>query len=189
VLPFGGRLEVVRPGSTTQVPLTLVPPFPMYPPETSWMRQPSSTLPALALNDRSDGGRVAYLAADIDRCFGRDYLPDHGLLLANLVRWAARDRVPLWIDGPGLLDCHLYRQADRLVLHVVNLTNPGAWRAPLYELIPIGPLQVHLQLPQGLGGRSAQLLVAGTTADAHLEDGWVRFEIPALLDHEVAVVP
>ena len=34
-------------------------------------------------------GRIAYLPADLDRRYARDNLPDHGDLLANLVRWAA----------------------------------------------------------------------------------------------------
>ena len=31
--------------------------------------------------------------------FARDNLPDHGNLLANLVRWAAHDNIPLTVDG------------------------------------------------------------------------------------------
>jgi hypothetical protein len=30
------------------------------------------------------------MPADLDRRFGRDNLPDHGDLLANLVRWASK---------------------------------------------------------------------------------------------------
>jgi hypothetical protein len=188
VLPFGGRLEVVRARSTAVVPLTFVPPFPIYPPETSWMRQPTSALPALVLNELPRGGRVAYLAADVDRCFGRDYLPDHGDLLANLVRWAARDRIPLQVDGAGLVDCHLYEQTGRLILHLVNLTNPGTWRPPVHELAPVGPLHVRVRVPQGVVGRSAHLLVADETTALSTNDGWADFQIRTILDHEVVVV-
>ncbi len=170
------------------MPLTFVPPFPIYPPETSWMRSPSTTLPALVLNERPGGGRVAYLPADVDRCYGRDNLPDHGRLLANLSRWASRDRIPLRVEGVGLLDCHLYRQAGRLVLHLVNLSNPGAWRQALHELIPVGPFSVAVQLPDGVGGRSARLLVADGTATTTVADGWATLEVPRILDHEVVVI-
>jgi hypothetical protein len=188
LLPFGGRLEVVRACSTTTVPLTFVPPFPIYPPETSWMRQPASALPALVLNELSGGGRVGYLAADLDRCFGRDYLSDHATLLANLVRWAARERIPLHVDGPGLIDCHAYAQTGRLILHLVNLTNPGTWRPPLHELVPVGPLKVRVQLLEGVVGQTAHLLVANTTVTPSVDDGWAHFEVPTILDHEVVVV-
>jgi hypothetical protein len=188
LLPLGGRLEVVRPHQGTCVPLTYVPPFPIYPPETAWMRPPTSALPALVLNSPSSEGRVAYLAADLDRCFGRDNLPDHGNLLANLVRWAARERVPLSVDGPGLIDCHLYRQPGRLVLHLVNLTNAGTWRAPVHELICVGPLRVRVRLLEEVQGQTARLLVAGRTVPTDLQDGWVGFEVSSVTDHEVAVV-
>jgi hypothetical protein len=188
ILPFGGRLEVVRAEPTALVPLTFVPPFPIYPPEMSWMRDPATTLPALVLNERPGGGRVAYLPADVDRCYGRDNLPDYGRLLANLARWAARDRVPIRVEGAGVIDCHLYRQPGRLVLHLVNLSNPGAWRQALHELIPVGPFAVSLQLPEGIGGGSARLLVADGTVDTTTKDGWASFEVASVLDHEVAVV-
>jgi hypothetical protein len=188
ILPFGGRLEVVRAESGTLVPLTFVPPFPIYPPETSWMRDPTTALPALVLNERPGGGRVAYLPADVDRCYGRDNLPDHGQLLANLARWAARDRVPLRVEGTGLIDCHLYRQPGRLILHLVNLSNPGTWRQALHELIPIGPFTVSVQLPADVGGASARLLMADGAANTTVVDGWTSFEVASLLDHEVVVV-
>ena len=69
--------------------------------------------------------RIAPLAADIDRCYGRDNHPDHADLLANLVRWAARDDIPLAVDGPGLIGCYLYRQEGRAILHLVNFTSAG----------------------------------------------------------------
>lgn len=188
ILPFGGRLEVVHPDETAEIVMTLVPPFPIYPPETSWMRHPSSALPALVLNAPFGNRRVAYLPADIDRCFGRDNLPDHANLLANVVRWAASDRIPLRIDGPGLIDCHLYEQSGRLVLHLVNLTSAGTWRAPIHELIPVGPLHVHVQLPEAVSGTSVQLLVNDRNTGATVEDGWVIFEVASVLDHEVVVV-
>jgi hypothetical protein len=188
LLPFGGRLEVVHARSATTAPLTFVPPFPIYPPEMSWMRQPASALPALVLNELPSGGRVGYLAADLDRCFGRDYLPDHATLLANLVRWAARDRIPLRVDGPGLIDCHAYAQTGRLIVHLVNLTNPGTWRPPLHELVSVGPLRVRAQLPEGVLGRTGHLLVADSPAALSLDGGWAELHVPTVLDHEVVVV-
>ena len=188
VVPFGGRLEVVRAAESAQVLLTYVPPFPIYPPETSWMRQPTSSLPGLVVREHSGGGRVAYLAADLDRCYGRDNLPDHGQLLANVVRWAARDAIPIQVEGAGLVDCHLYQQAGRLILHLVNLTNDGAWRQPVHELIPVGPFAVKVKLTDGVSGTSARLLVAESSAACVVADGWATFEVPRILDHEVVVL-
>jgi hypothetical protein len=109
-------------------------------------------------------------------------------LLANLVRWAAGEPTPLAVEGPGLLDCHLYRQSGRLILHLVNLSGAGAWRAPMDEVIPVGPFQVRLQLPDGVGGTAAQLLVAEQEAAVVVANGWAAFAIPSIAEHEVAVI-
>jgi len=34
----------------------------------------------------------------------------------------------LSVEGPGPIDCHLYQQPGRLILHLVNLTGAGAAR-------------------------------------------------------------
>lgn len=188
LLPFGGILHPLRLEPDVQVLLTFVPPFPVYPPESVWMRQPKTDIPALILREVRDRGRVAFLPADLDRRFTRDNLPDHGNLLSNLIRWIARDNIPLHVEGPGLIDCHLYRQADRVILHVVNLTNAGTWRAPVDELIPIGPLKVRVVLPKDIRARGARLLVSGNKHRLSIKDGWASFEIKSVLDHEVAVV-
>ena len=73
-------------------------------------------------------------------------------------------------------------------MHLVNLSNPGAWRPALHELIPVGPFTVSVQLPEGVGGRSARLLVADGPAPTTVADGWATFEVPTVLDHEVVVI-
>jgi hypothetical protein len=103
ILPFGGRLEVVTPCDGVEVPVTFIPPFPVYPPETSWMRLPESRLPGLVLCDaKGRRGKVAFLPADLDRCYARDNMPDHGALLNNLIRWLADDRIPLSVSGANI---------------------------------------------------------------------------------------
>jgi hypothetical protein len=188
IIPYGGNLQSLRVDEGSVVPLTLVPEFPVYPPETAWMRESDSKLPGLVVNEAAGGGRVAYLAADLDRRYLRELLPDHANLLANLVRWAAHDAIPLHVQGMGLVDCHLYQQENRLILHVVNLTSAAAWRAPIDELISIGPLQVKVKLPQGIAGRSAKQLVSVGSTPATVNKGWAEFSVKTILDHEVIVV-
>jgi hypothetical protein len=188
ILPFGGMLEPIQIDPRAIVPMTFIPPFPVYPPETAWMREPKTNIPGLILNTHEKGGRIAYMPADIDRRFARDNLPDHGNLLANLVRWACYNNVPLRVEGPGLIDCHLYTQPGRLILHLVNLTSAGTWRAPIDELIPIGPLRVRVQLPNDLWGGSMQFLVSATSPSVSVDNGWAIFEVQSILDHEVVVI-
>jgi hypothetical protein len=188
LLPFGGVLEPLRVDAGAEVLATFVPAFPIYPPETAWMREPKTDVPAIILNTAAGAGRIVFLPADLDRRFGRDNLPDHGDLLANLIRWAARDDIPLAIEGAGLIDAHLYHQPGRLILHLVNLTSAATWRQPVHELISIGPLQVRVKLPGDVRGGRGDLLVSGKAVTAATTAGWSRFEVTAILDHEVIVI-
>lgn len=187
LLPFGGQLSPLAVASSAETVLTFVPSFPMTPPEDVWMRVPSTDLPGLVVHERHGAGRAAYLAADLDRQYARNHLPDHAHLLANLVRWVLRGDVPLAVEGPGLIDCRLYSQPGRLILHLVNLTNEAAWRAPADELVPVGPLRVTLSNPPA-GARRIRLLVAGATMDGDRADGRLSWTVPSVLAHEVAVV-
>ena len=187
LLPFGGSLAPLKLDADAKVPLTFVPPFPTYPPETSWMRQPSSDIPALVLSEHG-AARVAYMPADIDRRYAREHLPDHAMLLTNIMRWAARDEILLAIDGAGLIDCHLYEQPGRSIVHLVNLTSEATWRAPLSELIRVGPFTVKLRLPRPVTGPAA-LLVSGGTRPLRTDGSNTVVELDSILDHEVIVFP
>src|SRR5260221_589598 len=50
ILPFGGTLEGLKVGANAQRLLTFIPSFPIYPPETAWMREPRTDIPGLLLN-------------------------------------------------------------------------------------------------------------------------------------------
>lgn len=188
LLPFGGRLEVVRAEPHLTALATFVPPFPIYPPETSWMAQPRTSVPALLAAERPSGARVAYLAADLDRCFGRDRLPDHARLLASIVRWAVRDDTPVTVRGPGRLDCRLYRQQGHLILHVVNLTGADCVHGQIDEITPVGPLDIRVRLPEQAAPVTADLLVAGGAAAVECQSGWAGFRLDRVADHEVVVI-
>ena len=110
--------------------------------------------------------------------------------MANVIRWAAGDSLPISIDGPGLVNCELYHQPGRLILHVVNLTSAGTWRAPMDEMIPIGPLYVKVKTSQEAGVKSGRALVseAGGEIAVAVDGGWASFELKSVLDHEVVVL-
>jgi hypothetical protein len=152
------------------------------------MRVPRTEIPGLVIREQGRS-RIAYLPADLDRRYEQGNIPDHGDLLANLVRWASGDSATLEVKGPGLIDCHLYRQEGRLILHLVNLTSAGTWRMPVEELIPVGPLTVKVKLPKGVAAKRLLLSVAGGAATPLRRQGvWAEFEVKTVLDHEVAVL-
>jgi hypothetical protein len=188
ILSFGGFLDPVKIDSSAEVLMTFIPPFPIYPPETAWMREPKTDIPGLVLNTSFGGGRVAFLPADLDRQFGRYNLPDHGNLLANLIRWTAKDNIPLVVECAGLIDCNLYKQPGRLILHLANLTSAGTWRQPVDEYIPIGPVKVRIKLPDEVRDKGIQLLVSDQKISGKVENGWIQFTVNSILDHEVVVI-
>jgi hypothetical protein len=187
ILPFGGTLSPLNVDAAAAIPLTFVPPFPTYPPETAWMRVPSTDIPGLVLSQR-ESSRVAYMPADIDRRYAREHLPDHARLIANVIRWAAGERLPLEVEGSGLIDCHLYEQPDSMILHLVNLTSEATWRAPVDELIRVGPFRVTMPLPQGRTNATARLLVSGGERAVITSGGMGVIQVDSILDHEVIVL-
>lgn len=188
IFPYGGSLKPHRIDAGVKVLMTFIPEFPIYPPETAWMRVPKTDIPGLIIKTTQKGSRIAFLPADIDRQFGRHNLPDHGNLLENVVRWAVKDNIPITVEGAGLVDCHLYQQSNRLILHVINLTSAGTWRAPIHDFINIGPLKVKVKLPKGVSGKNLRTLVSGAKITPGVKNGWSEFEIKSVLDHEVVVI-
>lgn len=188
ILPFGGFLTSLRIDDNSKVIMTFIPEFPIYPPETAWMREPSTDIPGLIVNTFSTGNRVAFMPADIDRQFALYNLPDHGNLLKNIILWALKDNVPLSVEGAGLIDCNLYQQPGRMILHLTNLTSAGTWRTPVDEYIPIGPVSVKVRLTKDVNGEYPNLLVAGQKISATVKDGWSTFRINSILNHEVVVL-
>ena len=103
-------------------------------------------------------------ARGLDRCFGRDRIPDHGRLIANLVRWASRRPMPLEVEGPGLLDVHLYRQSGPARPPRRQPDEPGGLPAVRHGPVPgRAPPRARGQ-PSDLAPARARRLVAGGEA-------------------------
>jgi hypothetical protein len=188
IFPFGGLLESVITDSGAQVLMTFIPAFPTGPPENAFMREPVTDIQGLILNTTSGGSRIAFMPADIDRQFARYNLPDHGNLLANLFRWVSKDDIPLSVEGAGLIDCNIYHQPGRMILHLANLISAGTWRQPIDEYIPVGPLSVKVKLTEDVKGENLNMLVSGQKASAVVKNGWCEFKINSILNHEVVVL-
>jgi Hypothetical glycosyl hydrolase 6 len=185
ILYFGGVLPPLIADAHAQVLMTYVPPSPISPAENSWLRVPKTNIPALIVNVLP--GSVAFLPADLDRQYDHHHLPDPADLIANIVRWTAGDNIPLAVHGPGLIDCNLYQQAGRMIVHLANL-NSSPWRAPVEDFVPIGQIKVRVKLNKDVKGRSARLLVAGKAAPVIVSNGWTEITIPTITAHEVVVL-
>jgi hypothetical protein len=188
IISFGGMLSPLKTDNGTESLMTFIPQFPIYPPETAWMREPVTDIPGLIINNLPGSGRVIYMPADLDRQFGRYNLPDHGNLLANLVRWTSKDNIPLSVEAPGMIDCNIYRQGSNLILHLVNLTSAGTWRQPVDEYIPVGPVKVKIRIPEGVASGRVSLLVTEKEITLSKDSAWASFTIPSITDHELVII-
>ncbi len=188
IISYGGMLSQLKLETGTEILMTFVPPFPIYPPETAWMREPVTDIPGLIINSTRGNGRVVFMPADIDRQFGRYNLPDHGNLLANIVKWAINDNIPVSAECPGLIDCNLYEQPGILILHLVNLTSTGTWRQPVDEYIPVGPVNVKIEVPEKTRYEKVRLHVGEKEIPFNYEKNMLYFTVQSITDHEMVII-
>lgn len=184
-LPFGGLLPVMSVDDDVDVLATYIPDFPIFPPETSWMREPRTNLPAITVKTSPAGGKLIWFVADIDRCFARDESFEHGLLLANAVRWALGKTSKVHLSGThGVITADLYQQGDRHILHLNNRLLLSRIPGRQYDLVPIGPVEVRVRT----SASTVDLRVGGKAVAATREGDELVFTVDQILDHEVAVL-
>ncbi len=180
------RVEIRTPPGL-RAPLMTVPTYPDLPMEEVYLRDTKTDIPGVMI--RSEGaGRVVYFPWDIDRTFWEVMSEDHGIVLANAVRWAANEEQPLQVQGPGVLDIALWRQQSSITAHLVNLSNPMMMRGPFREILPIGPQKVRVQLPEGAKARAVRFLVSEAKTQWRQNGQWVETTTPPIALHEVVAI-
>jgi hypothetical protein len=180
------RVEI-RTAPGLRAPLMTVPTYPDLPMEEVYVRDTTTTIPGVMIHS-SGSGRVVYFPWDVDRTFWEIMCPDHGVVLANAVRWAANEEQPLRVEGPGVLDVALWKQQSSVTAHLVNLTNPMMMKGPLREILPIGPQKVRVKLPDGAKARSVRFLVSEAKAQWRQNGGWIETATPPIALHEVVAI-
>ena len=97
------RVEI-RTAAGLRAPLMTVPTYPDLPMEEVYVRDMKTDIPGVMVAPVRASGRVVYFPWDIDRTFWEIMCQEHGIVLANAVRWAANEEQPLQVEGPGVLD-------------------------------------------------------------------------------------
>jgi hypothetical protein len=181
---------VVPREGTESALMTFIPPYTIYPPERAFSRIGDTGMPlALLSGTDQDAGRRIYWSGDVDALIYNDNAPDHVKLMSNAVAWALHDNQRVKVHGPGLVEFHLYAQEDNLQVHLVNLSNPDVWRAPVHEILRIGAQRIRLRVPEGRQAvDEATCLVSGDRLPVKNEDGWAIVDLPGIDDHEVVVL-
>ncbi|MCX7819849.1 MAG: beta-galactosidase trimerization domain-containing protein [Kiritimatiellae bacterium] len=181
------RVVVVPTAPLDSVPLTFIPPFPSLPMEELYPRVERTDTPLVFLRQFGNG-RVVYFPGDIDRTFWELLIEDHARLLRNAFHWALNEPPVVTVTGPGLMDVTLWRQANSITVHMVNLGTAMTMRGYLREFIPLPPQTVHLRLPRGTTAKRVKLLVAGQTLPVQEDNGVLTVTVPKIDAHEVVAV-
>ena len=185
LLPFGGRIRRTLSQGFLKSIGTYVPPFPIYPPEFSWIRE-WTDLASIYAGTTKKGARVVYLPADVDRCYAAFHIPDHKRLLEGAVLWAGKRALFVRVSAPGHVQCDVYRQTKRILINLVNLAGCAVSLGTLEENLPIGPVSVHLEA--SLVGKGARGLVSGENWEIEREETGAVIRISWLEEHELIVV-
>jgi hypothetical protein len=185
----------VLPGAEYRLPvktrlpqiLTVVPPYPAYPPEMVYPRTPRTDEPAIVMTEDGLSRRI-WLPGDVDRSFWRSGNGDLSRLLQQAVRWVSRDRAPVRVEGSGLVELFAWQTEPGFAIHILNYTNPNFARGWFRETYPLGPQTVKLELPEDVKVRRVQALRAGAELKYKLRGRTLEFTVPAVRDYEIAAV-
>jgi hypothetical protein len=177
--------QPIRP--VADAPLTFIDPYPVYPPESVYQRQPPSDRPAVVLKQRGNA-RLAYLAGDMDATYWRLDNPDLGKQLVNTVRWQLDAKVPVSVTGDGLMEVIAWKTKPGFALHMINYQGPNAFRGHMRKPVDVGPQAVRLTLPEAATIRTARLLRAGQAVPFRQVGRTVELTVPKVGVHEVVAL-
>ena len=153
MIPMGGKLKEIgfNPDSKTEaktkVLATFIPSFPMYPPEFVWTDNPKTDKAVITEHALEGGGKAIYAAWDLDAAYGRAALPDHGDLIGNIADYLLGEKVPVRVESDAYIDFKVYRQDEKLLIHLINGNNSGFAQGYAEKNIPVGPVSIKLVIP------------------------------------------
>lgn len=168
-------------------PLTLIPSYPDLPMEHVYPRQPDTDIREIYLRETGKG-RVVYIPWDIDRTFWDILNVDHAILLRNLFHWALGEEPIVKVEGKGILDITVWEQNGSMTIHLVNLTNPMMMKGPFREILPLSEQKVRIKIPDGYRVKKVHLLVGESTPEYQFSDGYLKFKVEKIPDHEVIAI-
>jgi hypothetical protein len=185
----------VLPGAEYRLPvkaarpqiLTVVPPYPAFPPEMVYTRTAKTNEPAIVLTEEGASRRV-WLPGDVDRSFWRSGDGDLSRILQQSVRWVLRDRMPVSVSGNGLVELFAWETEPGFAVHILNYTNPSFAKGWFREVYPLGPQTVKMELPEGAKVSKVMALRAGTELRHKMSGRTLEFTVPVVRDYEIAAV-
>jgi hypothetical protein len=164
--------------------MTFIEPYPAYPTEAVYMREPPTHLPTVVLQQKGQS-RLAYLAGDMDASFWRLDNHDLGRQLLNTIQWVIGDTNPVSVEGEGLIEVIAWETEPGFAIHMVNYNGPNAFRGKMRKPITLGPQSVRLTLPRDVKIKTATLLRAGKPVHFQQQGRTVHLTVPSVGSYEV----
>ncbi len=167
--------------------LTVLPPFPAFPPEMVYPRVTQTDQPAVVLHQEG-ASRMVYFPGDIDRAYWKSQNPDLSRLLINSIRWMMQEAAPASVTGEGIAEIFAWKTRPGFAVHVLNYNNPEMLRGWFTHAYPLGPQKVRMRLPSGVEISRVELLRARKDVPFSKNEQIVEFVIPDVKDYEVAAL-
>jgi len=180
-----GFVCLTKPHPKTEVLLTVVQPFEIFPEGRAYNFSNKTQIPAGVINYIGNGS-VVYFPGEIDRIFGRLNFPDHRTLIVNTVTMGMQDNILAYLKAPMTVDfsVQLQPKKKRVICHLINLTG----KRPYTEIIPVRNLEISIRIPRGMSFERAIRLTQKQVLPLNIENDIAKISLEDLKDYEVIVV-
>ncbi|HZG86700.1 alpha-amylase family protein [Paenibacillus sp.] len=184
VIPASNQFCRVSAKNGGSVPLTLSAAFRVFPEGMSYTQQPDTGHPMAIASEHASGGRTVYFPGQPDTAYLRAGYPDWALLLANAVKWAVNDSLPLQTDAPQTVLTTIRSLQNKQAVHLVNV-NGG--RRMFAEIIPARDITVTLPATDAFRPKRAYLLSDHVPLALKTDAQTVSVTVPVVIDYDVVV--
>ncbi len=167
--------------------MTFIKPYPVYPPEAVYQREPPSDIPAMVSREVG-ASRLVYLAGDMDSSFWRLDPMDLGRQISNAVRWLLKGNNAVDVEGDGLMEVIAWETQRGFAVHLLNYNGANAFRGHMRKPVSLATQVVRVTLPAEKKIRQASLLHAGTTVAFQQTGNRVSLTVPKVEMYEVVAL-
>ena len=167
--------------------MTFIKPYPVYPPEAVYQREPPSDIPAL-MSREVGNSRLVYMAGDVDSSFWRLDNLDLGRQMSNAMRWLLKGNNAVDVEGDGLMEVIGWETQRGFAVHLLNYNGANAFRGHMRKPVALTAQKVRIKLPSEKKIRQASLLHAGTTIAFQQTGNQVSLTVPKVEMYEVVAL-
>jgi hypothetical protein len=137
--------------------------------------------PAITVHEFGKG-RVVYFAGRPASIFLHWAMPEMREWIRNAVAWVSGGACPVRLGGDIPVSVSLFRQPQRYVLHLVNLSRPAS---PVDLIPPLRDVRVLVNVQPDWKPQRVRALVAAIDLEFHVAEDGVSFLVPEMQAYEV----